>query len=168
MHFRVKNHDKNEALVLSTDLRTWHERLGHINTETLKNVLTSEPIKGVKLTNKKDFFCEACQYGKAHKLTYNTSACANEKHWTPGELAHTNVCGPFSETSIEGARYYLLFIDEATDYRKVYLIRHKSDVCEKLKEFDRLVNNKYGQNSKTLRADNTYITRCNNMRRDKE
>ncbi|KAG7197213.1 hypothetical protein KM043_000130 [Ampulex compressa] len=125
-----------------------------MNTGIIKNVFTNEAVKGVKLTNKKDFFCEACQYGKAHRLTYNTSAYANEKHWTPGELVHTDVCGPFSETSIGGARYYLLFIDEATDYRKMYFIRHKSDVCEKLKEFDRLVNNKYGHNIKTLRTDN--------------
>lgn len=146
------NPDGYEAHVASTDLRTWHEMLGHINAEQLKTILTSDAVKGVKLTNKKDFFCEACQYGKAHKLTFNSST--SERHWTPGELVHTDVCGPFSETSLGGARYYLLFIDEATDYRVVYFIKHKSDVCEKLKEFDRMVENKYGHSVKILRADN--------------
>lgn len=64
------------------------------------------------------------------------------------------MCGPFSEMSLGGARYYLLFIDEATDYRTVYFIKHKSDVYEKLKEFDSLVSNKYGHSIKILRVDN--------------
>lgn len=74
MLFRAAvNHSRHEAYVTSTDLRTWHERLGHINAGLLKTVLTSNAVKGVKLTNKKDFFCEACQYGKAHKLKFNKS-----------------------------------------------------------------------------------------------
>lgn len=55
-----------------TDLCTWHERLGHINAGQLKTVLTSDAVKGVKLTNNKDFFCEASQYGEAHRLKFNS------------------------------------------------------------------------------------------------
>lgn len=149
----------NEANVTSTDLRTWHERLGHINVGQLKTVLTSDAVKGVRVTDVKDFFCEACQYDKAHRLKF--SATETDRSWKPGELVHTDVCGPFSETSLGGARYYLLFIDEATDYRTVYFIKHKSDVCEKVKEFERLVKNQYGHGIKTLRADNgrEYVNR---------
>lgn len=35
-----------------------------------------------------------------------------------------------------------------------FFIKHKSDVCEKLKEFNKLVYNEYGHSIKTLRADN--------------
>lgn len=64
------------------------------------------------------------------------------------------MCGPFSETSIGGARYYLLFLNEATDYRTVYFIKHKSDVLENLKEYNNKIKNKCGYNIKVLRADN--------------
>lgn len=108
-------------------------------------MLTSDAVKGVKLIDKKDFFCEACQYGKAHRFKFNSKT--DGKCWKPGELVHTDVCGPFTEMSLGGARYFLLFVDEATDFIK-------SDVCEKLKEFDKLVKNEYGYSIKTLRADN--------------
>lgn len=42
---------------------------------------------------------------------------------------------------------------DATNFRVVYFIRHKSDVYERLKELERLVN-KFGRSMKTLRTDN--------------
>lgn len=45
--------------------------------------------------------------------------------------------------SIGGSRYYLLFIDEASNYRIVYFLKHKSDVVEKFKDFGKLTN-KFG------------------------
>jgi len=116
----------------------------------------SDAVKGTKVSEVKDFFCEACQYGKAHRLTFNKRSRegSGDKCYKPGELIHTDVCGPFSEMSIGGAKFYLLFIDEATDYRMVYFIKHKSDVTEKVKEFNQLVYNKFGHCIKILRADN--------------
>lgn len=110
-------------------------------------------VHGVKLTSEEQFFCEPCQFGKAHRLEFNKSKI-QENHWKPGEFIHTDVCGPFSETSIGGSRYYLLFLDEATDYRSIYFIKHKSDVLEKLKEFNNIIKNKFGHSIKILRADN--------------
>lgn len=64
------------------------------------------------------------------------------------------MCGPFSEESIGGSRFNLLFIDEASNYRVVYFLKHKSDVFERLKDYERMVANKFGRNMKVLRADN--------------
>lgn len=61
----------NEANMSATNLRQWHERLGHINIGQLRTVLESGAVKGIKVTNKQDFFCEACQYGKAHRLKFD-------------------------------------------------------------------------------------------------
>lgn len=142
-----------EANVTATTLQKWHERLGHINKKSLKQVIASQAVQGVKLTCEKDFFCEPCQLSKAHRLKFNKNN-SKESRWKPGEFIHTDICGPFSEMSIGGARYYLLFLDEATDYRTIYFIKHKSDVLEKLKEFNERTKNKFGYNIKTLRADN--------------
>lgn len=140
-----------EVNMSTTSLREWHEKLGHINKQTLKSVVDKQAVKGVKFSCRDDFFCESCQHGKAHRLEFKDS---EKQSWKPGEYIHTDVCGPFSEESIGGSRFYLLFIDEASDYRVVYFLKHKSDVFERLRDYERMVANKFGRNIKVLRADN--------------
>ena len=45
-------------------LKSWHERLGHVNVNRIKAMLRNDSITGVTLTNKDDFFCSACPLGK--------------------------------------------------------------------------------------------------------
>ena len=56
--------------------------------------------------------------------------------------------------STGGSRYFLLFIDEASNYRSVYFLKHASDVFERFKEFERMVANKFGRNIMVLKSDN--------------
>lgn len=154
LFFKVITSNKDigmEVNLTATTLQTWHERLGHINPKQLKDV--SAAVQGVKITNDKGFFCESCQFGKVHRQKFNKKN-TDQKRWLPGEFVYTDVCGPFSKASVGGTRFYLLFVDEATDYRSVYFIKHKSDVLEKLKEFNSIVMNRFGHSIKVLRADN--------------
>ena len=52
-----------------------------------------------------------------------------------GELIHSDVCGPMQEVSISGARYFRTFKDDFSRYRRVYFLRNKSEVKDKLKDF---------------------------------
>ena len=52
---------------------------------------------------------------------------------------HTDLCGPMSVDSIGGARYFLTFKDDATSFQYVYFLRHKSDVYERFKEYDKVI-----------------------------
>lgn len=46
----------------------------------------------------------------------------------------------------------MIFKDDASGYRYVYFIKHKSDVFARFKEFEKLINNKFGRTMKTLRT----------------
>jgi hypothetical protein len=72
----------------------------------------------------------------------------------PGEVIHTDICGPMSVESLGGSKYFVTFKDEASGFRHVYFIKHKSDMCARFKEYKRLVANKFGQSMKILRSDN--------------
>lgn len=48
----------------------------------------------------------------------------------------------------------MTFVDEASGYRHVFFLRHKSDAYEKFKEFDRMVENKFGRKIQVVHADN--------------
>ena len=52
----------------------------------------------------------------------------------PGELIHCDVCGPFEMPSFRGYRYFVLFKDDFSRYRRVYFMKGKSEVSSKLEE----------------------------------
>lgn len=150
MFFRLTS--KEEANVSTVSLQTWHERLGHINKRTLSEMAKKGLIKGIKSSDASDFFCESCQIGKSHRLPFHQRESG--KPLQPGELFHSDVCGPMSVESVGGARYYVIFKDDATGFRKVYFIKHKNDVFQYFKELDSLVRNRFGRTIKRLRTDN--------------
>jgi len=136
---------------VSTTLKTWHERMGHVNARTLEDMINKKLITGVSLTDVNKFFCESCQIGKAHRLKFTKGI----KHDTvTGEYIHSDVCGPFLIDSIGGSRYFATFKDDASGFRFAYFIKHKSDVFDRFKEYDKLVETKFGYRIKTLRVDN--------------
>lgn len=50
-------------------------------------------------------------------------------------------------------------------YRSVYFLRHKSDVFDKLKEYDKMISNKFGTTMKKLQVDNGTEYVNGNMKR---
>ena len=48
---------------------------------------------------------------------------------------HTDVCGPMSVEARGGYRYVLTLTDDLSRYGYVYLMKHKSETFEQLKEF---------------------------------
>lgn len=134
-----------------SNLKRWHERLGYINHNYIRQLCKEGLLEGTKINGGEDIFCEACQYGKQHRLPFkNTST----KKLSPGELIHSDVCGPMSTESIGGSKYFVSFKDDYSGYRVVYYIKHKADVFDKLKEFTILIENKFQRSVKTLRVDN--------------
>lgn len=154
MFFKVaKQGSTEEANIATTNLTVWHERLGHVGKRAIREIAEKGLVSGVSITDKNDVFCEPCQMGKSHRLPFNKKMEHNKKN-KPGEKMHTDVCGPMSTNSVGGSRYFLTFKDETTGYRHVYFMKKKSEVCEKFKIFEKMIENKFGRKMKTLRSDN--------------
>lgn len=129
-------------------LRLWHERLAHQNIVQVKQFLRRNNINFV---DEKDFVCEACIYGKAHRLSFGKR---DEKAMTCGEVVCADLCGPFEKQSIGGARYFLLLKDEYSHYRYVYFIKEKSDVHNKIRFCVKFMQKEIGRDIKIFRSDN--------------
>lgn len=137
--------------VKTADLRTWHQRLGHVNVKTLRNFIQIGQIRGAKLRDVDNFSCEHCHIEKSHRRSFEKSD--NKRVCEPGEMIHSDVCGPMQTESLGGARYFLLFKDEATGFRYVYFIKNKSDVFDCFKVFESMLRNQIGHAIKILRVD---------------
>nr|GEW69259.1 retrotransposon protein, putative, Ty1-copia subclass [Tanacetum cinerariifolium] len=68
-------------------------------------------------------------------------------------LIHTDVCGPFKIMSRQGASYFITFTDDFNHYGYVYLLKHKHEVFETFKLFQKEVENQLGKTIKSLRSD---------------
>jgi len=108
-------------------------------------------MDGVKVSSSSDFFCDSCQLGKSHKFPFQKQS--EKRNTEPGKLIHNDVSRPMSEMSLEGAKFFVTFKDDAIGYRYVYFMKHKADVYECFKEVEREIANKCGRKMRILRSD---------------
>ena len=134
-------------------LNLWHQRLGHLNVQQLKQAVKRCQVKGIDLQdNDRLDFCEGCVEGKMSR--YPFKPVGEIKSTRKLKLVHSDVCGPMPTESFNGKRYFVTFTDDYTRCVKVYFIRHKSEVLQKFKEFEAAATNEAGCKIGILRTDN--------------
>ncbi|GKC01580.1 zinc finger, CCHC-type containing protein, partial [Tanacetum coccineum] len=139
--------NKRAKLNLDSTL-LWHCRLGHISKKCI------EKLQHDGLLNSTDIEsfdkCVSCMSGKMTRKPYSHQV---ERAKDLLGLIYTDVCGPFRTVSRQGASYFVTFTDDFSRYGYVYLLKHKHEVFETFKVFQKEVENQLGKTIKTLRFD---------------
>ncbi|GJZ09891.1 retrotransposon protein, putative, ty1-copia subclass [Tanacetum coccineum] len=94
--------------------------------------------------------CVSCLSGKMARKPYSHQV---ERAKDLLRLIHTDVCGPFRIVSRRGASYFVTFTNDFSRYGYVYLLKHKHEVFETFKVFQKEVENQLGKTIKSLRSD---------------
>nr|GEW14764.1 zinc finger, CCHC-type [Tanacetum cinerariifolium] len=132
----------------------WHYHLGHINKK-LTEKLQHDGL--LDLTDIKSFEkCVACMSSKMTRKPYSHQV---ESAKDLLGLIHTDVYGPFKIMSRQGAYYSVAFTDDFSRYGYVYLLKHKHEVLETFKVFQKEVENQLGKTIKLLRSDRSVRNR---------
>lgn len=137
--------DVNMAVSSDSILQLYHERWGHQDKQHVKSLIEKELNVKVKPDMK---LCEACVYGKAHRLKFGTRKGATKA----GELISTDICGPFDE-SFRKYRSFAIFKDDYTKFRYCFFLKHKSEIKEVLENFIVHATN-LGHSIKEILSDN--------------
>ena len=134
---------------LKCPLSIWHSRLGHPSISVLKSVVSSSMLSDSNSMS--SFNCLDCSINKSHKLPFsNTSSLKTTR---PLELVYSDVwTSPL--VSIDGFKYYVIFVDHFTHYIWFYPIRHKSDVKAIFIRWKALVEARFEHKLTTLYSDN--------------
>ena len=133
---------KHKALLANLDL--WHQRLAHINAETIKNISTHGVVKGIdikpaaKITN-----CTGCILGKSHRSPF--PKMSGRKSSNILDLVHSDVLGPVEVPSIGGSRYIITFIDDHSKWIAEYTMRKKSEALSRFIEFKAYAENQFNK-----------------------
>ncbi|KAL6323788.1 hypothetical protein AAG906_002256 [Vitis piasezkii] len=112
----------------------WHKRFGHFHYLALKHLHRKS------------------QFGKQSRLSFpvNNAWRASERL----QLIHTDVCGLMKTPSLNGNRYFILFIDDKTRMCWVFFMKQKSEVVGVFQNFKALVENQANCSIKVIRSDN--------------
>ncbi|GBP46268.1 Retrovirus-related Pol polyprotein from transposon TNT 1-94 [Eumeta japonica] len=91
------------------------------------------------------------QRKKIHRLPYPVS---NNVTSRVCEIIHADTCGPMEKPSIGGSRYFVVFKDEYSKYRRVFFVKTKDEIKSCIKNFISQAENETGNKIKIFRSDN--------------
>jgi hypothetical protein len=131
----------------SSNIWLWHKRFGHISFGYLKYLLP-ELFSNATLPVLK---CETCELAKSHRVPFLPSLNRNSAPFT---LIHSDVWGPAKVPTLNGARWFVSFIDDYSRMTWVCLMKTKQDVCSLFKQFYSMVATQYKTSIQVLRTDN--------------
>lgn len=138
-------------VVISDSVKLWHERLGHVNYSTLKQMRDNKVVNDLSFCDvANDPFCESCVYGKQHRQFFPRTV---RRSTVPGKVFHADLCGKMSTASIGGANYFLLLKDDFARYCYIYFLKNETEVLKNLELFLAEVQAD-GHKIKKLRTDN--------------
>ncbi|KAE8969014.1 hypothetical protein PR001_g27622 [Phytophthora rubi] len=134
----------------------WHERLGHVSK---KMVLASRAAEGVPSfvqdeEGSVDALCAGCSCGKMTVSPFSRQSGSVVKTAGLLDIVHSDVMGPMKPQSQGGARFVVTFVDDYSRYVHAYLIKAKSEVFARFKEYKALVEAQTGRRIRCVRSDN--------------
>jgi transposase InsO family protein len=125
----------------------WHRRLRHISRERMERLTRNGILDSLNFS---DFHtCVDCVKGKLTR--------ARKKGVTRSEglleIIHTDICGPFTPSTLGGYRYFITFIDDFSRYGHIFLIHEKSEALDMFKIYKAEIELKQEKKTKIVRSD---------------
>ncbi|GJR47620.1 retrovirus-related pol polyprotein from transposon TNT 1-94 [Tanacetum coccineum] len=122
------------ARATSTKSWLWHQRLSHLNFDTINDLVRNDLVTGLpKFKFYKDHLCPSCEQGKIKRASHPPKPIPNSKKRL--HLLHMDLCGLMRIASINGKRYVLVIVDDYSHYTWVVFLRSKDEAPEEIKTF---------------------------------
>jgi len=115
----------------------WHSRLGHPSFSILQSLHKNKFLSSEHLNSK--HVCDSYVFGKHVKLPFYI---LHSDLWTSPVL------------SSSGHRYYVLFLDDYSDFLWIFPMSNKSQVFEKFTSFSNKIHTQFSQTIKCFQCDN--------------
>lgn len=129
----------------------WHARYGHLNFWALSDLSSKGLVYGMSGVRRLEKVCDGCVLGKQHRKPFpQTSSFRAESGL---ELVHADLCGQITPTSIGGASYFLLVVDDHSRYMWVEMIKSKDQALDSFKRIVARAEKESDGKLKALRTD---------------
>ena len=128
-------------------LRLWHNRLGHPSVDVVSKILS---LCKIPLKHDNNKVCESCQLAKSHRLPFEIST---SKAIKPFGLIHVDLWGAAPIVSVNGARYFLLLIDDFSRFSWLYLLETKDEALLMFQHFQAMVERQFDTKIQCVQSD---------------
>nr|GEX82080.1 integrase, catalytic region, zinc finger, CCHC-type, peptidase aspartic, catalytic [Tanacetum cinerariifolium] len=114
------------ARASSTKSWLWHQRLSHLNFDTINDLARNDLVAGLlKFKYHKEHLCPSCEQGKSKRASHPPKPVPNSRQRL--HLLHMDLCRPMRIASINGKRYILVTVDDYSRYTWVHFLRSKDE-----------------------------------------
>jgi hypothetical protein len=128
------------------EIYLWHQKLGHLNFPAVISFLKRF---GIKYELPKNLFCRICAEAKLSEQKFRNR---DDKLTVILGRLHSDMGGPI-DPSYDGFIYWIIFIDEASRYCKVYFLKRKSEAVQAVLEICRQLQKSSGCGISIFRSD---------------
>nr|GEY74172.1 hypothetical protein [Tanacetum cinerariifolium] len=117
------------ARASSTKSWLWHQRLSHLNFDTINDLAINDLVVGLpKFKYHKEHLCPSYEQGKSKRTSHPPKPVPNSRQRL--HLLHMDFCRPIRIASISGNRYVLVIVDDYSRYTWVHFLRSKDEAPE--------------------------------------
>lgn len=75
---------------------------------------TKQLVRGMPTIDRVEEYWDGCALGKQHRAPFPQATAYRAERAL--ELVHTNLCGPITQTTTGGNKYFLLIVDDFSRY----------------------------------------------------
>nr|GEV73649.1 retrovirus-related Pol polyprotein from transposon TNT 1-94 [Tanacetum cinerariifolium] len=141
------------ARASSTKSWLWHQRLSHLNFDTINDLARNDLVSGLsKFKYNKEHLCTSREQGKSRRASHPPKPVPNSRHRL--HLLHMNLCGPMRIANINGKWYVLVIIDDYSRYTWVHFLRSKDEAPKVIKTFLKMITVLLQSSVIIIRTDN--------------
>jgi hypothetical protein len=102
----------------------WNSQFGHLNFCMLRTLAQQEMVKGLSEIEHVDQLCRGCLVGKQHRVSFPCQIDFKANQVL--ELVHGDICGPISPTTPSANRYFILVVDDASQFMWLKVLASKN------------------------------------------
>lgn len=114
---------------------------------------TNGIVKGLDLANTTIPMkpCSGCAFGKHQRSPFPTGRL---RATYPGEMIHSDLCGPMEKATPKGSLYYVIFIDDFSGMRFIAFLKLKSEAAISFQNLIHRIRGETGNLVRVFRTDN--------------
>nr|GEY88553.1 retrovirus-related Pol polyprotein from transposon TNT 1-94 [Tanacetum cinerariifolium] len=122
------------ACASSTKSWLWHQRLSHLNFDTINDLSKKDLVSGLpKFKYHKEYLFPSCEQRKSKRASHTPKPVPTSRQRL--HLLHMDLCGPMRIASINGKRYVLVIVDDYSRYTWVHFLISKDKAPKVIKTF---------------------------------
>jgi hypothetical protein len=135
-----------------------HQRFCHRSLSGMKLLQAAgavEDLQSVKIASDSHHSCIGCAKGKSHRRPFGDRVNSQLQPTASHLLARidADVAGPISVESLGGARYFLILIDEFSEFVSVVFLTHKSEGASAIISWSRQAHTRHNRHIVEFHSD---------------